>query len=99
VAAAAARDAIRPLAQALTEICRRELTFAAGDEVAAHATDRIVAKLLARPMSKLRTAIAHGEALHAFTMTLDSLFAGPVPEPVRSSGARLGSARAKRRSP
>lgn len=96
VAAAAARDAIRPLAVALTEICRRELTFAAGDEVAAHATDRIVAKLLARPMSKLRTAIAHGEALHAFTMTLDSLFAGPapVPQPVRS-----GSARLKRRSP
>lgn len=95
VAAAAARDAIRPLAQALTEICRRELTFAAGDEVAAHATDRIVAKLLARPMSKLRTAIAHGEALHAFTMTLDSLFAGPapVPQPVRS-----GRSRAKQRS-
>lgn len=90
VSAAAARDAIRPLAQALTEICRRELTFAAGDEVAAHATDRIVAKLLARPMSKLRTAIAHGEALHAFTMTLDSLFAGPAPAPqaVRSTGAR-----------
>lgn len=90
VSAAAARDAIRPLAQALTEICRRELTFAAGDEVAAHATDRIVAKLLARPMSKLRTAIAHGEALHAFTMTLDSLFAGPAPAPqaVRGSGAR-----------
>jgi len=86
VAAAAAREAIRPLAQALTEICRRELTFAAGDQVAAHATDRIVAKLLARPMTKLRTAIAHGEALHAFTMTLDSLFAGPPVDSPRESG-------------
>lgn len=98
VAAAAARDAIRPLAQALTEICRRELTFAAGDAVAAHATDRIVAKLLARPMSKLRTAIAHGEALHAFTMTLDSLFAGPAPVPVPSPRRAIRTA-ARRPSP
>ncbi|MEY2733148.1 MAG: hypothetical protein RL340_207 [Gemmatimonadota bacterium] len=81
VAVAAAREAIRPLAEALTEICRRELTFAAGDAVADHATDRIVAKLLARPMTKLRTAIAHGEALQAFHLTLDSLFAGPMPAP------------------
>lgn len=88
VSAAAARDAIRPLAEALTEICRRELTFAAGDEVAEHATSRIVAKLLARPMTKLRTAMAHGEALHAFTMTLDSLFAGPVPVPERTRAKR-----------
>ena len=93
VSAAAARDAIRPLAEALTEICRRELTFAAGDAVAAHATDRIVAKLLARPMTKLRTAIAHGEALHAFTMTLDSLFAGPMPEPARASATPAGARR------
>ncbi|WKW10883.1 glutamyl-tRNA reductase [Pseudogemmatithrix spongiicola] len=92
VSAAAAREAIRPLAEALTEICRRELTFAAGDEVAEHATSRIVAKLLARPMTKLRTAVAHGEALHAFTMTLDSLFAGPAPVPVKAP-------RAKRRAP
>lgn len=94
VSAAAARDAIRPLAEALTEICRRELTFAAGDAVAAHATDRIVAKLLARPMTKLRTAIAHGEALHAFTMTLDSLFAGPAPAAI---GRSLKSPAAARR--
>lgn len=93
VSAAAARDAIRPLAEALTEICRRELTFAAGDAVAAHATDRIVAKLLARPMTKLRTAIAHGEALHAFTMTLDSLFAGPMPEPARAGTSSAGGRR------
>lgn len=93
VSAAAAREAIRPLAEALTEICRRELTFAAGDEVAEHATNRIVAKLLARPMTKLRTAVAHGEALHAFTMTLDSLFAGPAPAPL------TGRSRAKRRAP
>jgi glutamyl-tRNA reductase len=92
VSAAAAREAIRPLAEALTEICRRELTFAAGDAVAEHATSRIVAKLLARPMTKLRTAVAHGEALHAFTMTLDSLFAGPAPAPLAER------ARVKRRT-
>lgn len=91
VSAAAARDAIRPLAEALTEICRRELTFAAGDAVAEHATSRIVAKLLARPMTKLRTAMAHGEALHAFTMTLDSLFSGPIPTPERARVKRRTS--------
>ena len=78
VAAAAARDAIRPLREALEEICRRELTYAAGEELAGKTTERIVAKILARPMVKLRTALAHGEALSAFTSTLDSLFAGPV---------------------
>lgn len=100
VAAAAAREAIRPLAQALTEICRRELTFAAGDAVADHATDRIVAKLLARPMTKLRTAIAHGEALQAFSVTLESLFAGPPipPEPPRvTAGARRPSRTSRNR--
>lgn len=97
VAAAAAREAIRPLAQALTEICRRELTFAAGDAVADHATDRIVAKLLARPMTKLRTAIAHGEALQAFHLTLDSLFSGPMPVPAsdRPRGGRRASSRSR----
>ena len=78
VAAAAARDAIRPLREALEEICRRELTYAAGEELAGRTTERIVAKILARPMVKLRTALAHGEALHAFSSTLDSLFTGPV---------------------
>ena len=78
VAAAAARDAIRPLREALEEICRRELTYAAGEELAGRTTERIVAKILARPMVKLRTALAHGEALHAFSATLDSLFTGPV---------------------
>jgi hypothetical protein len=42
-------------------------------------------------MTKLRTAIAHGEALHAFTMTLDSLFAGPAP---LAAGRTLKSASA-----
>jgi hypothetical protein len=78
VAAAAARDAIRPLREALEEICRRELTYAAGEELAGRTTERIVAKILARPMVKLRTALAHGEALSAFSATLDSLFTGPV---------------------
>ena len=42
-------------------------------------------------MTKLRTAIAHGEALQAFSVTLESLFAGPPipPEPPRvTAGAR-----------
>jgi glutamyl-tRNA reductase len=82
VSAAAAREAIRPLAEALTEICRRELTFAAGDAVAEHATSRIVAKLLARPMTKLRTAVAHGEAsarLHHDARLVCSMDRRPAP--------------------
>ena len=89
VAAAAARDAIRPLREALEEICRRELTYAAGEELAGRTTERIVAKILARPMVKLRTALAHGEALSAFTNTLDSLFAGPMTD--RDQRARSAS--------
>lgn len=44
-------------------------------------------------MTKLRTAIAHGEALHAFTMTLDSLFAGPAPLAAGRARERVGAGR------
>lgn len=75
LAAASAREAIRPLREALAEVCRREVAFAAGPLVADHAADRIVAKLLARPMSALRAAIARGERVDDVALTLDSLFA------------------------
>ena len=64
--------------------------FATLTESELDATDRIVAKLLARPMTKLRTAIAHGEALQAFHLTLDSLFAGPMPAPASDRGRPRG---------
>jgi glutamyl-tRNA reductase len=52
-----ARDALRPLREALEEICLREISFAAGqgaESDARRAAGRIVSKLLARPMTVLR---------------------------------------------
>ncbi len=73
--AAAARAVIRPLHDALVEVARREVAFAAGDAVADRTADRIVAKLLARPMAALRNAIQRGETLDDLMLTMDQLFA------------------------
>ncbi|MBI3791376.1 MAG: glutamyl-tRNA reductase [Gemmatimonadetes bacterium] len=74
--AAAARAVIRPLHDALVEVARREVEFAAGDSAVAERTaDRIVAKLLARPMSALKNAIQRGESLDDLMLTMDQLFA------------------------
>lgn len=81
VAEAAAREAIGPLRDALAELCRREVAFAANPEVAQRAADRIVAKLLARPMTVLRDAAAHGEPLDRYTDALHRLFE-QAPAPV-----------------
>jgi glutamyl-tRNA reductase len=69
-----AREAIRPLCEALGEVCRREVAYAAGDEVAARTAQRIVAKLLARPMTELRGAAARGEPLDEMLAALTRLF-------------------------
>jgi glutamyl-tRNA reductase len=74
LAAGAAREAIRPLREALTAVCTREVAYAAGDEVARRASERIVAKLLARPMQAMRRAIAHGEPVEPIAATLLELF-------------------------
>jgi hypothetical protein len=66
------------------------VAFAAGDEVAARATDRIVAKLLARPMMALRHALDRGEPLDAHAMMLFEMFApqpGTKPAAPRPSEA------------
>jgi glutamyl-tRNA reductase len=77
-----ARRAIRPLHDALTQLCAREVAFVLGDDgaVAAAATaeraaDRIVAKLLARPMSAFRARAARGEPVDDLATALDALFA------------------------
>jgi glutamyl-tRNA reductase len=75
--AASAREAIRPLCDALAEVCRREVAFAAGETVAARTTERIVAKLLARPMVELRGAAARGESLEELVSALARLFPAP----------------------
>ena len=72
--AAAARDAIRPLRDALTAVCRREIAFAAGEAVADRVADRIVSKLLSRPMDALRSAAAEGRPTDALANALTELF-------------------------
>ncbi len=84
-----ARDAIKPLREALEGLARREVAFAAGDAtVAERAASRIVAKLLAGPMSALRRAVQRGEPLDAQAMMLLEMFAPAMPLPKPSRVAR-----------
>lgn len=76
IRAEAAREALRPLREALDEVCRRELAYAGAEvgtdlERAAH---RIVAKLMARPMTVLRGATLRGESVESVSHTLQALF-------------------------
>ncbi|TVP55731.1 MAG: glutamyl-tRNA reductase [Gemmatimonadales bacterium] len=57
LADAGAREALRPLREYVVEVCRKEVSYVAGEEEAAErAARRIAAKLMARPMSALRSA-------------------------------------------
>ncbi len=76
LAAMPARDAIKPLREALEGVARREVAYAAGDaEVAERTASRIVAKLLAGPMAALRRTVQRGEPLDAQAMMLLEMFA------------------------
>ncbi|MFN8667775.1 MAG: glutamyl-tRNA reductase [Gemmatimonadaceae bacterium] len=77
VAAASAREAIRPLRKVLENVCYREVSFASGDDVAQRTVERIVAKVLARPMIELRGALLRGEQVDALTGSLMRLFDQP----------------------
>lgn len=78
--AATAREAIRPLREALADVCRRELAHAAGDEMAERLSKRIVAKMMARPMSAVRVAMARGEPVSELTRAMSALFSTPMHE-------------------
>jgi hypothetical protein len=89
-----ARDAIKPLREALEDVARREVAFAAKDAgvhdaaVAERTASRIVAKLLAGPMAALRRAVQRGEPLDAQAMMLLEMFspaAAPAPRPSRTA--------------
>ena len=87
-----ARDAIKPLREALEGVARREVAFAAGDpEVADRTASRIVAKLLAGPMAALRRAVQRGEPLDAQAMMLLEMFS-PNATPM-ARGPRTGRSR------
>ncbi len=89
-----ARDAIKPLREALEGVARREVAFAAGDaSVAERAASRIVAKLLAGPMSALRRAVQRGEPLDAQAMMLLEMFAPATAQAAKPArGARHATA-------
>lgn len=78
LAASTAREAIRPLREALADVCRKEIAFSAGDEEAERLVKRIVAKVMARPMSAVRVAMARGEPVSELTRTMTTLFALPA---------------------
>jgi glutamyl-tRNA reductase len=88
LATGAARLAIRSLHDALVDLCRREVAFVAGDNVAERTAERIVAKLLARPMNVFSDAIARGENVDDLAVHLDQLFANT---PRRGMPADLSS--------
>jgi glutamyl-tRNA reductase len=75
LATGAARLAIRSLHDALVDLCRREVAFVAGDNVAERTAERIAAKLLARPMNVFSDAIARGENVDDLAIHLNQLFA------------------------
>lgn len=87
VAEAPARDAIRPLSAALAELCRREVGWVAGDAAAERAADRIVAKLLARPMAALRAEAEEGGDLDELAGALRRLF-DPAMSPPQEAAPR-----------
>ena len=71
-----ARDALRPLHGVLSEICRREIAYVAGEsEDSERAAARIVARLLAHPMVALRSASERGEPIAEIGDLLETLFA------------------------
>ena len=77
LAATSAREAIRPLREALADACRRELTYTTNDEEAERISRRIVAKVMAAPMLALRGALARGEPVAELTRSMQVLFSQP----------------------
>lgn len=86
VRAESAREALRPLREALNAVCQRELAFAAQRSGADldRAAERIVAKLMARPMTVLRNATERGESVDTVSAMLRSLFTAGQPISVES---------------
>jgi glutamyl-tRNA reductase len=86
-ASSGAREALRPLREALREICIREIDYATGgDADVARAATRIVSKLLARPMTVLREEGAHQD-IESITGAMRLLFTDePSPELTHTAG-------------
>lgn len=97
IATMPARDAIKPLREALEGVARREVAYAANDpEVANRTASRIVAKLLAGPMAALRRAVQRGEPLDAQAMMLLEMFSPNETPMARGPRGGKHSGRARR---
>jgi len=71
-----ARQALRPLHEVLSEICRREVAYVVGASALSDRTaERIVARVLAHPMTRLRAASERGESMQSAAGALGVLFA------------------------
>jgi len=97
MAGASAREAIRPLRTMLERVCFREVAYASGDAVAQRTAERIVAKMLARPMMELRGAMLRGETVDPLTDSLSRLFESPSPGPPGATDGSRPVARASAR--
>jgi glutamyl-tRNA reductase len=86
-----ARRAVEPLRAVLEEVCRRELAFAAGGADTGRAAERIVAKLMARPMSALRAASARGDGVEEAAALLRTLFADEADAAAGAEPRRMAS--------
>lgn len=88
----AAGRRLRPFREVLSEICRREVAFLVGESPGARRTaDRIVARVMAHPMSALRTASLRGAWFDDAADALAGLFSSSMrspSEPAESDGIR-----------
>lgn len=81
IAGEPAREALRPLREALTDICLKEIGYAADTATAERTAGRIVAKLMAGPMTRLQEACADGRSVDDLTRAMSDLFPGSSPNP------------------
>ena len=71
-----------PFREILTDVCRRELAFLAGDSDSARRTaNRIVARVMAHPMSALRAAPKPTDSVEEVARAIEKLFSAVESEP------------------
>jgi glutamyl-tRNA reductase len=70
-----AREALRPLREALADICLKEIEYASDPATAERTAGRIVAKLLAGPMTRLQEACVDGRSVDQVALAVSQMFA------------------------
>ena len=70
-------SALEPLRALLLDVCQREVEFVAGSETGRRTAERIVAKVLARPLSSVRDGRTDPDAVGPMADALHTLFSLP----------------------